>query len=118
MEFPILHRLLMPQTAIRTVTEFLREPHPTAALIKALRFSSHPGGFSIYGNTLRFHQVDTYPPRFFRGTVASVNMMRVFQYDEDGEPEIEDYGDGLTVDDMRMLGMSDSELASMGYTLG
>ena len=45
-------------------------------------------------------------------------MMHVFQYDEDGEPEIEDYGDGLTIDDMRMLGMSDSELASMGYTLG
>ena len=38
MEFPILTFLPMPAPAIRLVTQFLREPHPTAILIQKLTF--------------------------------------------------------------------------------
>jgi len=38
MEFPVLRALPLPLTALHIVTKFLRQPHPTALLIKALFF--------------------------------------------------------------------------------
>ncbi len=119
MEFPILQHLPLPGPAIRMVTEFLREPHPTAAMIKALRFSRWSGGFSVKGKTIRYHKMGAYPPKFMRDRLTTVSVMRIFNFDEEtGEFEIEsDYDDGMTVEDLRLLGMSDAELVNMGYTL-
>ena len=41
MEFPILTLLPLPLPAIRLVTQYLRQPHPTALLIKPLKFLRH-----------------------------------------------------------------------------
>ena len=38
MEFRILSLMPLPETARKLVTQFLREPHPTANLIQALKF--------------------------------------------------------------------------------
>ena len=38
MEFPVLMKLPIPLSAIRLITQFAWEPHPTALLIKALKF--------------------------------------------------------------------------------
>ena len=119
MELPILKHLPMPDVAVRLVTQFLRKPHPTAAMIKALTFSRCSKGFSVQGKTLRFHKMNTYPPKYCCSNVVTVLRMRAFYFDvEDGEFNIEsDYGQGMTIDDMRELGMSDDELSAMGYDI-
>ena len=38
MEFPVLNELHLPEACIRLITQFAREPHPTAVLIKSLQF--------------------------------------------------------------------------------
>ena len=38
MEFSVLLALPLPATCRKIVTQFLREPHPTATLIKVVRF--------------------------------------------------------------------------------
>ena len=114
MEFPILQRLPLPQTAIRMVTEFLREPHPTAVMIKAVHFDHYPWGFALWGDAIRYHRQNVYPPRFCRGKPA--NTMRVSEFDEEtGEFVVPDDGDVLTIDDMRTLGFAEDAIASMGF---
>ena len=122
MELPILQLLPgpLPMDAIRIITQFLRKPHPTAEMIKALEFVPHQCGFALLGATLRFHQVNTYPPRYIRGPISEevqMTMVRWFEYDEDtGEPEIdEDDGGTLTVNELRTIGISESDLVEMGY---
>ena len=114
MEFPILQKLRLPETAIRMVTEFLREPHPTAAMIKAVHFDHYPWGFALSGDAIRYHRQNVYPPRFCRGKPA--NTMRVIEFDEEtGEFVSPDDGDALTIDDMRPLGFAEGEILAMGF---
>ena len=119
MELTILKHLPMPDVAVRMVTQFLRKPHPTAAMIKALTFTRCSNGFSVHGEALRYHKMNTYPPTYCRGNVAAVIRMHMFCFDmEDGEFDIEsDDGQGLTIDEMREMGMTDNELTTMGYDI-
>ena len=50
MEFPILRELPLPDSCVKIVTQFLREPHPTAMLIKELRFRRSGGLCYIKGH--------------------------------------------------------------------
>jgi len=47
MEFPVLGEMHLPDSAVKIITQFLREPHPTALLFKDIRFYNHqaPGPF-------------------------------------------------------------------------
>ena len=57
MEFPILNLLHLPVPALMIITQFLREPHPTAKLIHALDFEWDVRGeyssLTVAGQTLR-----------------------------------------------------------------
>jgi hypothetical protein len=57
MEFPILNLLHLPGPASRIITQFLREPHPTAKLIHDLKFEWDVEGeytfLYVSGQTLR-----------------------------------------------------------------
>ena len=113
MEFPILQKLRLPETAIRMVTEFLRKPHPTAALIKALHFDHYPWGFALSGDAIRCHRQNVYPQRFCRGNLTDVSIVR--EFDEEGEFVTLDDSDALTIDDMRTLGFAEGEILAMGF---
>jgi len=69
MEFPIVSQLRLPKTAQRIITQLLREPHPTAALIKNLDFEYEdcpevlPSVY-VSGEGVRFIDRDTCPPRY------------------------------------------------------
>ena len=52
MEFPVLNELHLPEACIRLITQFAREPHPTAVLIKSLQFRRFRAG---YNETLNCH---------------------------------------------------------------
>ena len=106
----------MPDVAVRLVTQFLRKPHPTAAMIKALTFSRYSNGFSIIGETVRYHRMNTFPPKYCRVNVATVLRMRQFNFDASGEFYIDsDSDDSLTIDDYRMAGFGEDELSAMGF---
>ena len=113
MEFPILQKLPSPHTAIRIVTAFLREPHPTAALIKALQFRHYSWGFSLSGDAIRYHRQNVYPPRFCQGKLTDV--MKMFEFDEDTGELVIPYDDGLTIDDLRAFGFAEDTIAAMGF---
>ena len=46
MEFPVLNKLYLPDSCIRLITQFAREPHPTAVLIKSLQFQRFKAGYT------------------------------------------------------------------------
>jgi hypothetical protein len=118
MELPILKHLPMPDVAVRLVTQFLRKPHPAVAMIKALTFSRYSNGFSIIGETVRYHRMNTFPPKYCRVNVATVLRMRQFNFDASGEFYIDsDSDDSLTIDDYRMAGFGEDELSAMGYEI-
>ena len=97
------------------MTEFLREPHPTAVLIKALHFDHYPWGFALSGDAIRCHRQNVHPPRFCRGNLTDVPIVREFD-EETGEFVIpDDDGDALTIDDMRTLGFTEDVIAAMGF---
>ena len=95
MEFPVLNGLNLPETCIRLITQFAREPHPTAVLIKSLQFRRFKAG---YTEILHCH----YPRRLevrgsMRGsiTIRGRNMFLIDQinlfYDRlTGEQHIDD----------------------------
>lgn len=65
MEFPIVDRLPLPMTCKKMVVEFLREPHPTAVLMKKLTFgrresTQDPGQFwlTVQGDGVQFKDPD------------------------------------------------------------
>ena len=76
MEFPVLLELPLPAPCRKIVTQFLREPHPTALLIGRLSFRRYRdnvnlGTFptiptlSVYGDEIRRIQ-DLYLPPYYR----------------------------------------------------
>ena len=112
MELPILKQLPLPETAVRMVTQFLRKPHPTAAMIKELHFDHYPWGFSLYGEPVRYHRQNAYPPRFCKGVLS--RAMKVWVFDKTGELEIP-VDDDLNVDELRAIGFGEDEIAAMGF---
>ena len=46
MEFPILNELRLPETCIKLITQFAREPHPTALLMRSMQFQRFRAGYN------------------------------------------------------------------------
>ena len=79
MEFPILNELRLPETCIKLITQFAREPDPRAVLIKSLQFRRFRAG---YNENLNCH----YPRRLeVRGSMRGFITIRgrnMFQMDQ------------------------------------
>ena len=46
MEFPILNELQLPETCIKLISQFAREPHPTALLMRSMQFQRLRAGYN------------------------------------------------------------------------
>lgn len=110
MEFPILDKLPLPATCRKLVTQFLREAHPTAELIKWLHFRREEAQESDYvdegssacllvsGHGLRFWDSCLVTPRYIESQpnimlfpggarIQGWTYSRSFSYDDiTGEP--------------------------------
>jgi len=93
MDLRIVRGLELPEEAIGIIVQFLKEIHPNAALIKALRFYREPrmyfgnrvmhAGLSVTGDGIRSKDPD-YPwifPRYMRGC----SLMHMCYSKRDGE---------------------------------
>ena len=119
MELPILQLLPgpLPMDAIRIITQFLRKPHPTALMIKELRFCKHRWGFTITGDPIRCHIVrndeEVYPPTF--GGRLHPHGCKSFQFDQHGE--YEEKREGHTMRDWILMGLETEDLEEMGFDI-
>ena len=69
MEFRVLTHLPIPATAQKIITQFLRQPHPTAKLIQNLRFEWEEDPevmptLYVSGDGVRFIARETWPPTY------------------------------------------------------
>ena len=93
MDLRIARLLELPEEPIGIITQYLKEVHPSAVLIKALRFYREPkmyfgsrvthAGLSVTGDSIRSKDPD-YPgifPRYMRGG----NLMHMCYSKRDGE---------------------------------
>ena len=122
MEFPILTFFPMPPPAIRLVTLFLREPHPTALIIEKLTFtrcaaqddgdedSRFPAALAVKGEGVRIKDLSTPWPHTYviRNKFSAYNLwwsafdttyMLHFSYDEHTGEQIEKESEGSLASD-------------------
>ena len=136
MELPILNYLPLQDGPRRIVLQFLRKPHPTAVIIKFLRFERHdaqdsmsdeefghesfiPACLIIRGYGIRMRDLSTWPPAFVtrhRATpYADIHRRNGdwnlwFSYDDQtGEPWQSDDEDESESEDLLDEHVSESE---------
>jgi hypothetical protein len=114
MEFPILEELSLPLTAIRIVTEFLREPHPTAAMIKDVLFQQYEWGSLVSGKTVRCHVGNRHPPKYMKVSAKIVCMLKFVFDPYTGEFCMDNLPDNLDFQGLLNMGFDLADLVDFG----